>query len=328
MSKEVEAKVKEEIEKLVKAGFIRPIRYAEWLSNVVPVIKKNGKLRIFIDFRNLNLATLKDVYVMPIDDMLVDSVANNELLSSWMATPGSDESVQEDMEIPVYGIEEQPWILRFDGSSTEGTADTGVIIISPTRTKTDLSFNLDFPCTKNQAEYEALVIGLEVLKDLKAKNVQLIGDSQLVLRQVAGEYKCASLSLTPYFSATSQLADDFEEINFQYVPRKQNWETNELVQIASGLRLSEELIHRLVLIQKKNHTSIIQRGLQVENVNMDVNLARDWREELKKALQFPEKSVPYGLRMKVLNYILVEGDLYIKGKDGLLLQCIGFPEAL
>ncbi|XP_073138571.1 uncharacterized protein [Henckelia pumila] len=81
MSKEVEAKVKDEIEKLVKAGFIRPIRYAKWLSNVVPVIKKNGKLRVCIDFRDLNRATPKDVYVMRITDMLVDSVANNELLS-------------------------------------------------------------------------------------------------------------------------------------------------------------------------------------------------------------------------------------------------------
>ncbi|XP_073138879.1 uncharacterized protein [Henckelia pumila] len=81
MSREVEAKVKEEIEKFVKAGFIRPIRYAEWLSNVVPVIKKNGKLKVCIDFRDLNRDTPKDVYVMPITDMLVDSVANNELLS-------------------------------------------------------------------------------------------------------------------------------------------------------------------------------------------------------------------------------------------------------
>ncbi|XP_073125417.1 uncharacterized protein [Henckelia pumila] len=157
--------------------------------------------------------------------------------------------------------------LKFDGSSTEGTAGAGVVIISPTEVKTTLSFNLDFPCTNNQAEYEALVIGLEILKNLQAKNIQVIGDSQLVLRQVAGEYKCTSLSLAPYFAAASQLADDFEEINFQYVPRQQNWEANELDQIASGLKLSEELTHRLVLIQKRNHPSIIQRGLQVGTFN-------------------------------------------------------------
>ena len=81
MSKEVELKVKEEIEKLLKANFIRPTRYAQWLVNIIPVIKKNGKLRVCIDFRDLNTATPKDVYVMPIADMLIDAAAGNELFS-------------------------------------------------------------------------------------------------------------------------------------------------------------------------------------------------------------------------------------------------------
>ena len=81
MSKEVKLKVKEEIERLLKAKFIRPTRYVQWLANIVPVVKKNGKLRVCIDFRDLNAATPKDMYVMPIADMLIDSTANNELLS-------------------------------------------------------------------------------------------------------------------------------------------------------------------------------------------------------------------------------------------------------
>ena len=51
MSKEVELKVKEEIEKLVKAKFIRLTRYAQWLANIIPIVKKNGKLCVCIDFR-------------------------------------------------------------------------------------------------------------------------------------------------------------------------------------------------------------------------------------------------------------------------------------
>ena len=74
-------KIKDEIEKLLKDGFIKPTRYAEWLSNIVPVMKKNGKLRVCIDFRGLNLATPKDVYVMHVADMLIDAASRNELLS-------------------------------------------------------------------------------------------------------------------------------------------------------------------------------------------------------------------------------------------------------
>ena len=81
ISPEVIQKVKEEILKLLKAGFIRTARYVEWLSNIIPVVKKNGKIRVCIDFRNLNLATPKDEYPMPIVDLLVDSSAGHKILS-------------------------------------------------------------------------------------------------------------------------------------------------------------------------------------------------------------------------------------------------------
>ena len=65
----------------MKAKFIRPTRYVQRLENIVLVMKKNGKLQVCVDVRDLNATTPKDMYVMPIADMLVDSIANNELLS-------------------------------------------------------------------------------------------------------------------------------------------------------------------------------------------------------------------------------------------------------
>ncbi|XP_073137946.1 uncharacterized protein [Henckelia pumila] len=393
MSKEVEAKVKDEIGKLLKAGFIRPIRYAEWLSNVVPVIKKNGKLRVCIDFRDLNRATPKDVYLMPITDMLIDSVANNELLFfmdgysgynqikiderdtsktafrcpgaigtfEWLVMPfglknagatyqramnaifhdminhfievyindivvksrkaedhvehlrksfermrkhnlklnpmkcafgvkvgnflgflvhqrgvevdqnksnailetrppkskkklhrllgqgqaiayflahhpASDESIPEEVEIyeistqgphkiPVYGIEKPAWTLKFDGSSPEGTASAGIVIISPTGVKTALSFNLDFPCTNNQSEYEALVIGLEVLKDLQAKNVQVIGENQGTMfvgskvKDFAADYGIKIHCSSPYYPQANGQAEASNKVLIQILQK-------------------------------------------------------------------------------------------------------------
>jgi hypothetical protein len=60
---EVLADVKKEVERLIEANFIRPCRYAEWISNIVPVYKKNGKMRVCIDFRDLNRATPMDGYL-------------------------------------------------------------------------------------------------------------------------------------------------------------------------------------------------------------------------------------------------------------------------
>ena len=58
-------RIKAEIDRLLKAGFIRTCRYANWVSNIVPVEKKDTrKLRVCIDFHDLNKATPKDEYLL------------------------------------------------------------------------------------------------------------------------------------------------------------------------------------------------------------------------------------------------------------------------
>jgi hypothetical protein len=74
-------RIKDEIHRLLEANFIRPCRYAEWVSNIVPVEKESGKLRVCIDFRNLNRATPKDEYPMPIADVLINNASRNRIIS-------------------------------------------------------------------------------------------------------------------------------------------------------------------------------------------------------------------------------------------------------
>jgi hypothetical protein len=78
---EVLADVKKEVERLLDANFIRPCRYAEWISNIIPVYKKNGKMRVCIDFRDLNRATPMDGCPMPVADLLVDAAARHKVIS-------------------------------------------------------------------------------------------------------------------------------------------------------------------------------------------------------------------------------------------------------
>jgi hypothetical protein len=74
-------RIKDEIHRLLEADFIRPCRYAEWVSNIVPVEKESDKLRVCIDFRNLNRATPKDQYPMPIADTLINNASRNRIIS-------------------------------------------------------------------------------------------------------------------------------------------------------------------------------------------------------------------------------------------------------
>jgi hypothetical protein len=69
-------RIKEEIHQLLEANFIRPCRYVDWVSNIVLVEKKNSaKLRVCIDFRNLNRANPKDQYPMLVANILINNAS-------------------------------------------------------------------------------------------------------------------------------------------------------------------------------------------------------------------------------------------------------------
>jgi hypothetical protein len=81
MKAKVLEEVKKEVEKMLEVGFIRPCRYAEWISSVVPVQKKEGRWRVCVDFRDLNKATPKDEYPMPVAETLINAAAGHKILS-------------------------------------------------------------------------------------------------------------------------------------------------------------------------------------------------------------------------------------------------------
>lgn len=78
---EDEIQIKQEIQKLLDVGFIRPTQHPTWLANIVPVKKKNGQIRVCVDFRDLNKACPKDEFPLPNIDTLVDATAGCEMLS-------------------------------------------------------------------------------------------------------------------------------------------------------------------------------------------------------------------------------------------------------
>jgi hypothetical protein len=95
-----------------------------------------------------------------------------------------------DVEHSVDLVQLKPWGLFFDGLVCSKGQGARCVIVSPSGVYIDLSIRLEFACTNNQVEYESLLHGLEFLRDLGARNVDVLGDSNLIMQQVKGDSQC------------------------------------------------------------------------------------------------------------------------------------------
>ena len=86
--------------------------------------------------------------------------------------------------------------------------------------------------TNNVAEYRAVLLGLELARELGARRVEVVNDSELVARQIGGQYKVKNVGLRPLFSETMAALRDFESWSVRSVRREHNARADELVNAA------------------------------------------------------------------------------------------------
>nr|GMC77894.1 uncharacterized protein LOC109150426 [Ipomoea batatas] len=93
-----------EVNKLIEAGFIREVKYPTWISSIVPVRKKNGQIRVCVDFRDLNVACPKDDFPLPITELMIDVVTGHEIMSFMDGSSGYNQIriTLEDEELTAF----------------------------------------------------------------------------------------------------------------------------------------------------------------------------------------------------------------------------------
>ena len=133
------------------------------------------------------------------------------------------------------------YILRFDGGSrgNPGNAGAGMALFdSETGMEQWCAYKWLESTTNNVAEYEGLIIGLEMAKDMGVRHLLCEGDSTLIIKQVTGEWACKKDHLKPFYKKAKELINEFHSIKFQYIPRADNARADELANIAMDRRSS------------------------------------------------------------------------------------------
>ena len=126
--------------------------------------------------------------------------------------------------------QERIWMVYTDGSSTQKRGGASVVINSPEGDILKYGIQLKFPITNNEAEYEAMLMGLRMALALGAENILLKSDSQLVIGKVKGDFEARQTRMQKYLKLMNQLASNFDHAEFIQIPRDQNAETDKVAQ--------------------------------------------------------------------------------------------------
>ncbi|KAM1282174.1 hypothetical protein ACFX2H_022566 [Malus domestica] len=112
--------------------------------------------------------------------------------------------------------------------------------MSPQRQILPYSFQLSDLCSNNVAEYQALMIGLQMAINMGITAIEVFGDSKLIINQILTEYEVRKDDLVPYFRLATQLLQEFETVTLEHVPRKENQMADALANLASSMTLGED----------------------------------------------------------------------------------------
>ena len=164
-----------------------------------------------------------------------------------------------------------PWTLFFDGSSCGNGFAIGVVLISPRGATFEFSFPIEASATNNQAEYRAILKGIQLHREIKADAVEIFRDSMLAINQLIGEYDCKDDILRVYHEECCRLLKEFKKVTIEHVPKFYNGDANRLAQHVSGYRPIE---------------GVIALELPTD----------DWRKEIVDYLEDPSKKVSRRIR--------------------------------
>jgi ribonuclease HI len=138
-------------------------------------------------------------------------------------------------------LEITPWALFFDGSSCGKGGGVGILLISPRGEMFEFAIPIQPTVTNNQAGYEALLRGLQYLKEVKTISVEIFGASELVIKQLNGQYESRNNIQRNYYEECKEILKSFQLVILQHIPRENNGEANRLPQSASGYRENQEV---------------------------------------------------------------------------------------
>ncbi|XP_077230199.1 uncharacterized protein LOC143863420 [Tasmannia lanceolata] len=389
---------------------VSPVSISKWLANIVPVPKKDGNVRMCVDFRDLNkqdsgskkerpvyyiskkmleyevkytilektclalvwatqrlrhyllsskvlllsrMDPLKYLFEKPaltgrtarwlllLSEFDITYVTQKSVKGRVIAEQLADSPVEENAflkaEFPdeeIMDVEEDTpntrWTMYFDGAVNNQGQGIGAVLVSPQKEYIPISTKLQFEWTNNMAEYESCIAGLEVALALQIQDIDVFGDSILIIYQTNGKWKTREDRLIPYNAYLESLVQKFRSITFTHLYRTKNHFADALATLASMLDISATMEVQPLTVRlqwEPAHVNVIEIAAKCPD-------GKPWYTDIMNLISgegHPPRAS--GKERKILqklaaNFVICGDQLYRRSFDGIQFLCVGEDKAV
>ncbi|KAL6316293.1 hypothetical protein AAG906_017924 [Vitis piasezkii] len=219
--------------------------------------------------------------------------------------------------------EQEWWTLRVDGASRSSGSGVGLVLQSPTGEYLEQAIRLGFSASNNEAEYEAILSGLDLALALSVSRLRIYSDSQLVVRHVQKEYEAKDARMARYLAKVRSTLQQFTEWTIEKIKRADNGRADALAGIAASLPIKEAI---LLPVHVQASPSVAERStcntIEASQTN-DQEWTHDITEYLRTGTLPGDPKQAHKIRVQAARFTLIGGHLYKRSFTGPYLRCLG-----
>ncbi|XP_062103922.1 uncharacterized protein LOC133815050 [Humulus lupulus] len=216
------------------------------------------------------------------------------------------------------------WKLHVDRSSNIRGSRLRLLLTSPQGESIEQAVRCGFKATNNEAEYEAMIVGLGLAKEIGVRRINVLNDAQLVVNQMQGSYQARDDKMTTNLNKTKEPQSGFDEFTISQVPRGENGHADALANLKSSIQTTNHKATPVVYLQ----WPAVWKG-EEELIN-DISTDRTWMTPILEYLEqdtLPEDKNEVGrVKAQSTRFTIIQGKLYTWSFSGPYLKCVNPAE--
>nr|CAN65076.1 hypothetical protein VITISV_028912 [Vitis vinifera] len=224
--------------------------------------------------------------------------------------------------------EKEWWTLRVDGASRSSGSGVGLLMQSPTGEHLEQAIRLGFPASNNEAEYEAILSGLDLVLTLSVSKLRVYSDYQLVVRHVQKECEAKDARMARYLTKVRDTLQRFTEWTIEKIKQAENGRADALAGIAASLPIKEAI---LLPIHVQANPSVAEAST-CNTIEANQADDQEWTSYIIRYLQIgilpEEPKQAHKIRVQAARFTLIGGHLYKRSFTGPYFRCLNHSEAL